>query len=190
VASGPGWKNTVFIINYDEWGGFFEHVPARRVTAGVPVGADPSTGVDQDLDAKHRVLTGFRVPCIIASPFARAHGGHTPVNHRFFDHTSVLKLIEWRWGLAPLTQRDASSSPHDPANLAHALDFASPDPKIPNLPVLAPFVPTACTASPASPTRATLTAKRGAPSAAADGALAESETWVGLRQSQLLEGWA
>ena len=76
VASGPGWKNTVFIINYDEWGGFFEHVPARRVTAGVPVGADPSTGVDQDLDAKHRVLTGFRVPCIIASPFARARWTH------------------------------------------------------------------------------------------------------------------
>jgi phospholipase C len=39
-----------------------------------------------------------------------------------FDHTSVLKLIEWRWGLAPLTVRDSSAN-----NLAYALDFAQPN---------------------------------------------------------------
>jgi phospholipase C len=37
-----------------------------------------------------------------------------------FDHTSILKLIEWRWGLDPLTARDASE---DISNLALALDL-------------------------------------------------------------------
>ena len=50
------------------------------MTAGVPVGASPATGIDTDLNAKGKVLTGFRVPCIIASPFTRvdqpADGGH------------------------------------------------------------------------------------------------------------------
>jgi phospholipase C len=43
------------------------------------------------------------------------------VHHGEFDHTSVLKLIEWRWNLAPLTSRNAAAR-----NLATALDFASP----------------------------------------------------------------
>jgi len=183
VRNGPGWAQTLLVITYDEHGGCYDHVPP-------PAGATPPDNTAGEFSFDFTRF-GVRVPTVLISPLIapgivyRAPDGGTPL-----DHTSVLKLIEWRWGLAPLTQRDASSSPHDPANLAHALDFASPDPKIPNLPVLAPFVLTACTASPASPTRATLTAKRGAPSAAADGALAESETWVGLRQSQLLEGWA
>ena len=54
VASGPGWDKTVLVINYDEWGGFFDHVTPPRVTAGVPVGASPSTGVDTDLNARGR----------------------------------------------------------------------------------------------------------------------------------------
>ena len=71
VASGPGWDKTVLVINYDEWGGFFDHVMPHRVTAGVPVGASPTTGVDTDLNARGEVLSGFRVPCIIVSPFSR-----------------------------------------------------------------------------------------------------------------------
>ncbi len=187
VASGPGWANTVFIINYDEWGGFYEHVRPHRVTAGVPIGADPHTGIDQDLDAAGRVLTGFRVPCIIASPFARSrsHGGS--VAHGFYDHTSVLKLIEWRWGLAPLSRRDASHSSTDPRNLAHALNFHSPERKVPHLPVLAPFVPTACA------TASTASASSGM--ALQDARVSEivdipgREDWVDLKRSGLLESW-
>jgi len=51
-------------------------------------------------------------------------------------NTSVLKLIEWRWGLAPLTPRDAST---DVNNLAYALNFSQPDATVPSLPV--PQVP-------------------------------------------------
>jgi phospholipase C len=48
-----------------------------------------------------------------------------------FDHTSVLKLIEWRWRLAPLTPRDASN---DVNNLAYALDFTNSQTAVPSLP--------------------------------------------------------
>jgi phospholipase C len=143
LASGPAWEKTVFVINYDEWGGFFDHVAPPRVIPGIPIFSDPHAGIDQDLDANNKVLTGFRVPCIIAGPFAR-HGQNGFVSHNLYDHTSVLKLIEWRWGLTPLTARDASPFATDPQNLALALNFESPNPRVPKLPELAPFVPTGC----------------------------------------------
>jgi phospholipase C len=188
VSAGPGWDRTVLIINYDEWGGFFDHVPPPRVTPGVPVGALPRSGVDKDL-VDHRVLLGFRVPCIVASPFTGVQDGGTPVAHGLFDHTSVLKLIEWRWGLQPLTRRDASTKAADPGNLASVLSFDAPNPKVPpRLPVLAPFVPTACPA----PTPATASQPHAAVASpvGATGPSAESETWIGLRRSGLLRGWS
>jgi phospholipase C len=184
VSTGPGWGKTVFVINYDEWGGFFEHVPPHRVTAGVPIGANPHTGIDQDLDVHNRVLTGFRVPCIIASPFTRARRGCASVDHGLYDHTSVLKMIEWRWGLAPLSQRDASHSPYDPGNLANALDFHSPDRRVPRLPVLGPFTPTACAPGAAA------TSKEAALTAAVSDPNAGREDWIGLKESGLLDSWA
>jgi len=51
----------------------------------------------------------------LISPFARR--GH--VAHGVYDHTSILKLVEWRWGLEPLAARDAEAT-----NLASALDFS------------------------------------------------------------------
>ena len=106
VTTSPVWSETVLVINYDEWGGFFEHVPPPTVT----VPAD-----EQALGNDGRL--GFRVPCLIVSPFApREH-----VSHLVFDHTSVLRMIEWRWNLPALTIRDASAT-----NLAEALDFTTP----------------------------------------------------------------
>ena len=99
VAGGPAWDKTVLIINFDEWGGFFEHVAPPRVTAPNQVDSDEVTG---------RVLLGFRVPTVVVSPFTRNATGTPQVSHTVFDHTSVLKLIEWRWGVPPLTARDAS----------------------------------------------------------------------------------
>lgn len=184
LASGPAWSNTVLVINYDEWGGFFEHVRPPRVTAGVPVGTDPHLGVDRDLDDNGRVLTGFRVPCIVASPFTR----HGRVSHHLFDHTSVLKLIEWRWGLAPLSQRDASDSKFDPRNLAHALDFSRPDTGVPKqIPVLPPFDPTAC-ATPIAPA----SARGGIGSDGQAPALLDvvrQQDWIALRQLATTHGW-
>jgi len=196
VASGPGWDKTVLVINYDEWGGFFEHVTPRRITAGVPVGASPTSGVDTDLNAQGKVLSGFRVPCIIVSPFSRIGGKQAAVTHNFYDHTSVLKLIEWRWGLRPLTRRDASRAPTDPGNLATALNFARPVVKVPSLPTLAAFTPVACGAStaPGGPTTSTTATPGIAP---ADDTVGPHvgpdsdghDSWVELAKSPLMAGW-
>jgi len=59
-----------------------------------------------------------------------------------FDHTSVLKLIEWRWALAPLTPRDASN---DINNLAYAMNLGQPDAVVPTLPApQAPLLAAPC----------------------------------------------
>ena len=63
-----------------------------------------------------------------------------------FDHTSVLKMIEWRWGLSPLTPRDASS---DITNLAYALDFTQSQTAVPTLPKpVAPAIGVPCVQNP------------------------------------------
>jgi phospholipase C len=178
VASGPGWDKTVLVINYDEWGGFFDHVPPTRITAGIPAGASPSMGVDTDLNSQGKVLSGFRVPCIIVSPFSRIGGKQAAVSHNFYDHTSVLKLIEWRWGLEHMSQRDASLDPADPGNLATALNFTKPVTKVPKLPKLPPFTPTACAAS----TTAT-TAQPGIAPAA------YRPNWTALMDSDTYSAW-
>jgi phospholipase C len=116
VTGSPAWPRTVLVFNYDEWGGFFDHVPPP--TAPIPP-ADQAAG-NQD------GLLGFRVPSLVVSPFAPRE----QISHIVFDHTSVLRLIEWRWGLAPLTVRDATAN-----NLALLLDFAAPDPGAPAYPV-------------------------------------------------------
>jgi phospholipase C len=155
------------------------------------------------------VLSGFRVPCIIASPFSRVGGKQAAVNHNFYDHTSVLKMIEWRWGLEPLTRRDASHLPTDPGNLATALNFSHAVSKVPKLPVLAAFTPVACAPSstttteppgigPADSTgRTEINATAAATSAVTSTVTstvtptaAQHTTWTDLAQSSLMNGWA
>jgi phospholipase C len=103
VSSGPLWPRTALIINYDEWGGFYDHVAPGNVPDARP---DLGTG-----------LRGFRTPCLLISP--RSRRGY--VAHGVYDHTSVLKMVEWRWGLPALTVRDAAAR-----NLAEVLDFTRP----------------------------------------------------------------
>lgn len=121
LASGPQWKNTVLVVNRDEWGGFFDHVVPPRVIA--------PNNVDTDL-VDGKALLGFRVPVIVVSPLARGNPAKPTVNSLLFDHTSVLKMIEWRWNLEPLAARDASN---EIANLALALNFQSHDISLPAL---------------------------------------------------------
>jgi phospholipase C len=123
LTSGPEWESTVLIVTYDEWGGFFDHVAPPRAAA-------PNT-VDPDV-VGGKALLGFRIPVVIASPFTRGDSATPKVNSGRYDHTSILKLIEWRWNLPPLTARDASA---DVDNLAFALDLAHPDPSVPALPL-------------------------------------------------------
>src|SRR5262249_55378271 len=104
VTSSPNWENTVLVINYDEWGGFFDHVPPPLA---------PQTDLDASIGNDGRL--GFRVPCVVISPLARRGF----IAKKQYDHTSILAMIEWRWGLEALSARDASAN-----NLAQVLDFS------------------------------------------------------------------
>jgi phospholipase C len=97
VRSSPHWNHTAIIITYDEHGGFWDHVAPPVVDRWGP---------------------GARVPTIVISPFARK--GH--VDHHRYDTTSILAFIEHRWGLAPLSARDAAADP-----LSGAFDFDEHD---------------------------------------------------------------
>ena len=89
----PQWPRLLVIVTYDEHGGFWDHAP-------------PPAG--------DRWGPGSRVPTLLISPFAR--GGH--VDHTTYDTTSILRLIEQRFDLPPLGERDARA-----ASLAGALRF-------------------------------------------------------------------
>ncbi len=119
VTTSPAWPRTLLVITFDEWGGFFDHVP-------------PAEAPDADPRA---ALRGFRVPCVLVSPWTL--GGR--VVSRTFDHTSILRMVENRWRLAPLSPRDAAAN-----DLAEALgpaDFDSEPPVYDVPPPLSPPCP-------------------------------------------------
>jgi phospholipase C len=99
----------VLVINFDEHGGFYDHVvppPCQDDTVAIPGGQTPPNFKN----------LGFRVPAIAVSPFApKKIESAGP-----YEHCSVLKMIEWRWGLQPMTARDANAK-----NFADALDFST-----------------------------------------------------------------
>ncbi len=113
VSGGPKWGSTALIVTYDEDGGFYEHVVPPRVAPGNDIDTDMVDG---------KVLLGFRVPTMIISPFSKGDPAAPRISKVVFDHTSILKLIQWRWGLKPLSGRDTSG---DVGNLAYALDFTA-----------------------------------------------------------------
>jgi phospholipase C len=85
VRSGRDWKRSAIIITYDEFGGQWDHVPPPHGDRWGP---------------------GTRIPALVVSPYARRHH----VDHTTYDTTSVLALIERRFGLTPLTARDAAAN--------------------------------------------------------------------------------
>ncbi len=91
LAQSPQWKNILFVLTYDENGGFFDHVM-------------PPTAPDA-LAASGFNQLGFRVPSMVIGPYVKP--GY--VSSTVFDHTSVLRHIENMFGLEPLTERDAGA---------------------------------------------------------------------------------
>jgi acid phosphatase len=85
VKDSPYWKDAVIIVTYDENGGRWDHVPPPVIDRWGP---------------------GTRVPAIIISPFAKRGF----IDHTQYETVSILRLIEERWGLAPLTSRDANAN--------------------------------------------------------------------------------
>jgi phospholipase C len=111
----PSWKDSVFIWSMDEAGGLYDHVPA--VPAVHPDGIAPRDLEPGKDPAKDFTRTGFRVPMFVVSPFAKKHF----VSHTVMDFTAILKFIETRFDLPPLTRRDAAQP-----DMTEFLDFANP----------------------------------------------------------------
>jgi phospholipase C len=125
----PQWKRGALFIVYDEWGGFFDHVPSPRV---------PDLRNSPDI-TKDFGLMGFRIPAVVVSPWARRRH----VNHSTFAFESILKLIEYRFGLGPLNPRDGHAQ-----NIGVAFDWNSkPRLERPSLPHPAHVVSQPCAVS-------------------------------------------
>jgi phospholipase C len=94
-------------VTFDEWGGFYDHVPPPQVIddtnpANVMHNGDSTTPTDGQLYPNYRQL-GFRVPGLVVTNLAWPH---RVVHEGPFEHCSSLALIESTFGLAPLTARD------------------------------------------------------------------------------------
>ena len=145
VLHGRGWPHTLLIWVYDEHGGYYDHVPPpaavppddvegrsvigsrSRVAALLrPVFPRLVQAKEKQTEGPHRYdRYGFRVPAVIVSPYARPDH----VCSEVLDHTSVLRLVEEKWNLPPLTARDAAAStPLDALDLAGPPVFLEPPP--------------------------------------------------------------
>ncbi len=100
----------MFIVTFDEWGGFYDHVPPPLVIddtnpADVMHAGDSTTPTDGQLVPNYSQL-GFRVPSIVVTNLAWPH---RVVHDGPFEHCSSLALIESTFGLSALTARDRSA---------------------------------------------------------------------------------
>jgi phospholipase C len=128
VGHSPAWSKTLFILNYDEWGGYYDHVvppPALRPDDILPILA-PS-----ELMYEGFQRYGFRIPSVIISPYAKKHH----VSHQLYDHTSVLAFLERKFNLPALTFRDANAN-----DLTDFLDLEALHRKRPTFPTFPKLV--------------------------------------------------
>lgn len=96
IGTGPQWNSTVVVVVWDDWGGYYDHVPPPQLGAA---------------------SLGFRVPCLIVSPYAR----HGYVSHTQYEFGSILRFVEETFGLRPLGTTDVRA-----ASIGDALNLAMP----------------------------------------------------------------
>ncbi|MHB1711677.1 MAG: alkaline phosphatase family protein [Acidimicrobiales bacterium] len=103
IGSSPAWLSTLFVLVYDEHGGYYDHVPPPPALAPdlIPPMVQPGESL---YDGFRRY--GFRVPSVVVSPYAKRNY----VSHVLYDHTSVLAMVERKWNLPALTYRDANAN--------------------------------------------------------------------------------
>jgi phospholipase C len=122
LMNSPSWKDSIFILTYDEGGGLYDHVPP----ASMPKPDDRNPILTSGDPTGFFDTTGFRVPLIIFSPFAKpAYVSHTPA-----DFTAALKLIETRFDLPSLTERDKAQM-----DMTEFFDWSAPNLKSTSPPV-------------------------------------------------------
>jgi phospholipase C len=121
VMASSSWKDTIFILTYDEPGGLYDRQSPRR-TVG-PDGIKPKDFLPGDICTTGSgptcdfVYTGYRTPLIVISPYTKKNY----VSHTVADSTAILKLIEARFSLPALTKRDVAQM-----DMTEFFDFANP----------------------------------------------------------------
>ena len=108
IMQSPYWNSTAIIVTWDDYGGFYDHVPPPSID---------------------KYGFGFRVPALIISPYAKS--GY--IDHTQYQFESILKFIEWRFNLPPLTNRDRNAN-----NIINAFDF-NQKPNSPHIIQLSPM---------------------------------------------------
>jgi len=93
IMQGPRWKSTAVFVTWDDFGGFYDHVPPPTVD---------------------NFGFGSRVPLLIISPYARPGF----IAHTVYEFSSLLRFVETRFRLAPLTARDSAAN-----DLLDSFDF-------------------------------------------------------------------
>jgi phospholipase C len=124
------WARTAVFMTWDECGGFFDHVPPPVAPAGTPgeyLTVNPLPAAAGGI--RGPIGLGFRVPMLVVSPFSR--GGF--VSSDTFDHTSVLRFLERRFG-AEVPNLSAWRR-RVTGDLTSAFNFVKPDRSVPQLPV-------------------------------------------------------
>jgi phospholipase C len=96
VMSSEFWESTAIFLTWDDFGGFYDHVPPPSVD---------------------NFGFGPRVPLLIISPYAK----HGHVSHTVYEFSSMLKFVESRWTLDALTDRDSVAN-----DLSDSFDFQQP----------------------------------------------------------------
>lgn len=117
LLASTAWQSSVFIHTYDEFGGLYDHVPIQPAPAPDGIAPICSPSFHETCKAGDFAHTGFRIPMIVISPWAKPHF----VSHKVRETTSILKLIETRFGLPPLTARDAWAD-----DMTEFFDFTNP----------------------------------------------------------------
>ncbi|HEV8102862.1 MAG TPA: alkaline phosphatase family protein [Gaiellaceae bacterium] len=93
LIASPEWKSSAFLLSYDDWGGWYDHVKPPQID---------------------KYGYGFRVPALLVSPYAKRGF----IDNTQLDFTSILRFIESNWGLKPLTARDGHAN-----SIATGFDF-------------------------------------------------------------------
>jgi phospholipase C len=106
VMESQYWQSSAIVITWDDYGGFYDHVPPPRVD---------------------KYGEGFRVPTIVISPWAK----HSYVDHTLYEFASLLKMVEDNWNLPRLPNPNDRDELTSIGDMGNAFDFSQTP--LPNL---------------------------------------------------------
>jgi phospholipase C len=145
TANPEVWAKTVFLVTYDENDGFFDHVPPPTVPVSRAQGLSTVSTANEIFPGSAEYPTGpygmgVRVPMLVISPWSK--GGY--VNSQVFDHTSIIRFLEQRFGAGKAGLEEANITPWRRAvagDLTSAFNFATPNDSTVPLPSTVAYMP-------------------------------------------------